>query len=131
MPAKACAQVCEKCVGQQEGTPLNSNLVKAHRDTPSCSREEGSHVDRDHSQRGKLRVGKRRLESSRGQSAPVGKQDTKREGCRVGGMPTTHHQGILRYWARPFPWCIPERGCSPTAGNASRSRPRLDPESAS
>lgn len=90
----------------------------------------GRKGDPDHSQRGKLKLGKRTMESSRGQSVPVGKQDKKR--ARVQGeQPPTPHEALLRYWARPFPWCSLEQGCSPTAGKTSRPRPRLDPELAS
>lgn len=71
--------MCGECVGQQEVTHLNLILVKAYRDTPSCSGEEGGHANPYHSQRGKLEVGKGWLKSSRAQSAPVGKRD-KREG---------------------------------------------------
>lgn len=59
--------------GSRKGTHLNFTLLRAVGDTQSCSKEEESSADPDPSQRGKLRVYKRRPESSKGQSGPLEK----------------------------------------------------------
>ena len=77
----ACRSVCTS-VWEMHGA-AGGDIIEPH----PCEGLQGhpimlwggrGHANPNHSQRGKLGVGKGRLKSSRGQSAPVGKQDKRR-----------------------------------------------------
>lgn len=77
-----------------EAAHRRGTLVRACRNTPSCSGEKGGCADSNCSQRGKFRMG-------RGGRSPLGDSVSLQEsrakgGHRVGGMPPPH-LGMSRY----------------------------------